>query len=93
MQAIVCQQYGSPEVLQAQQVKKSIPKDNEVLIKIHATTVTSADCRVRGCHVPTGFKLLRCFPFAQMIEPHHDVDAGHKRGNVVITLSERALEP
>lgn len=47
MKAIVYTKYGPPDVLQLQDVDKPIPKNNEVLIKIHATTVSLADTEVR----------------------------------------------
>lgn len=57
MKAVFCTRYGGPEVLQIQGAHKPFPKDNEVGVKIHATSVTAADVRVRSFNVPTSFWL------------------------------------
>ena len=47
MKAVVWTKYGPPEVLQLREVEKPAPKENEVLIRVYATTVTAGDCELR----------------------------------------------
>lgn len=54
MKAIVCAKYGPPDVLQLQEVAKPTPKDNEVLIRIYATTATPSDGMMRRGESPIG---------------------------------------
>jgi len=54
MKAIICTKYGPPEVLQLQEVKKPLPRSNEVLIKIHATTAHIGDTKIRSLNPGLG---------------------------------------
>ncbi|WP_136807001.1 NAD(P)-dependent alcohol dehydrogenase [Desulfosediminicola flagellatus] len=52
MKAIIYKRYGSPDVLQLQEVEKPIPADDEVLIKVHAAEATKSDCEMRSFSFP-----------------------------------------
>ena len=55
MKAVVCTKYGPPEVLQIKEMEEPVPRNDEVLVRIKATTVAQADSRVRGFRVPLSY--------------------------------------
>jgi NADPH:quinone reductase-like Zn-dependent oxidoreductase len=63
VKAILHTQYGAPDLLQLTEVDKPAPKDSEVLIAIHATTVSTADCNMRNFTFVTRSML----PFAKLM--------------------------
>jgi NADPH:quinone reductase-like Zn-dependent oxidoreductase len=68
MKAVVWTKYGSPDGLELQEVEKPVPKEAEILIKIHAATVTAGDCEMRRLQLPLGLS----FPvrvYAGLIRP------------------------
>jgi NADPH:quinone reductase-like Zn-dependent oxidoreductase len=65
MKAIVCTKSGPPDVLQLKEVEKPIPKDNEVLIRVYAATVTRGDVFIRK--IPRVILL----PLGMIIETRH----------------------
>ncbi len=58
MKAIVWTKYGPPDVLQFKELNKPVPKENEVLIRVHAATVTAGDCELRRFDIPLGLRLF-----------------------------------
>ena len=58
MKAVICNRYGSPDVLQLAEVDKPVPKENEILIEIKASAVTASDLFIRGSNIPLRFKIL-----------------------------------
>lgn len=72
MKAIVCTKYGPPDVLQLQEVENPAPKEDEVLIRVHASTVTRGDIMLRRLH-PLLFLPLRLFGTRRKQIPGHEL--------------------
>ncbi|WP_429950316.1 NAD(P)-dependent alcohol dehydrogenase [Enterococcus sp. AZ101] len=98
MKAIICTGYGVPDVLMLQEIEKPTPKSNQILIKIHATTVTSGDCVVRGAKqygpimkIMFGFKRPRQpilgTEFSGIIEEVGENSTKFKVGDAVFALT------
>jgi NADPH:quinone reductase-like Zn-dependent oxidoreductase len=57
MKAILWTAYGPPPVLKLAEVKRPAPRDQEVLVRVHASTVTTGDCEMRRMKLPLFFSL------------------------------------
>ena len=72
MRAIVHDRYGPPEVLRLEEVERPVPKDDEVLVRIHATTVNRTDCHIRRADPFVSALLQRRAP-AEAEDPRHEL--------------------
>ena len=85
MKAILWTKYGAPDVLQPGEVDKPTPKDNEILIKIHASTVTAGDCEMRRLELP----LMLSFPmrlYAGFLKPKRIPILGQELAGEVVEV-------
>ena len=83
MKAILHTRYGPPDLLQLGEVEKPVPKDNEVLIKVHASAVTTGDCNVRDfTFAPKAFQLpARLFVFG-LFKPRINILGNELAGEI-----------
>jgi len=82
MKAVVYTKYGSPDVLKLKEVEKPIPKDDEVLIKVHAAEVTKADCEMRSFNFPVKWFWLPLRVAFGLIKPKKQILGGYFAGEV-----------
>lgn len=87
MKAAVYTKYGPPEVLKVTEVEKPRPKDNEILVKIEAATVTSGDVRLRGSDFPPLFWLPARLIFG-LFRPKKQI-LGHELSGTVETIGSK----
>lgn len=84
MKASLHTRYGPPEELQIQEVAKPVPQDNEVLVRIHATSVTTSDCNVRNfTFVPQLFVLPMRLQYGGLTKPQARILGMDFAGEVV----------
>ena len=87
MKAVVWTKYGSPDGLQLKEVEKPIPKDDEVLVKVHATSVTAGDCEMRRLELP----LMLSFPvrlYAGFLRPKRIPILGQELAGEVVEVGK-----
>ena len=100
MKAIVYERYGPPEVAQLKEVDKPLPKDNDVLVKIHATTVNRTDCGFRSAEyfivrfwsglITPNNKILGC-EFAGVVEEVGTNETLFKVGDKVFGFNDKTF--
>ena len=98
MKAVACDRYGPPEVLRLEDVERPVPGDDQVLVRVRATTVNRSDCGRRSAQenallpkelVEAGrFQPVidRTYPLEDVVEATQYVETGQKTGNVVLTV-------
>ena len=87
MKAIVFTEWGSPDVLELQEVEKPTPRNNEVLIRVFATTVTAGDSKARSLDVSTRFLALLFGKNFGLIRPKYPI-LGYELAGVIEAIGK-----
>jgi NADPH:quinone reductase-like Zn-dependent oxidoreductase len=82
MKGVVYSKYGSPDVLELKEVEKPVPKDNEVLIKVHAAEATKTDCELRSFNFPVRWFWLPLRIAMGVINPKKQILGGYFAGEI-----------
>ncbi len=90
MKAVVYNKYGPPNVLEVKEIEKPKPKDDEMLVKIHAATVTSGDVRLRGSDFPPLFWLPARLIFG-LFKPKKKI-LGHELAGTVEAIGKNVTK-
>jgi 2-desacetyl-2-hydroxyethyl bacteriochlorophyllide A dehydrogenase len=89
MKAIVWTKYGPPDGLQLREVPDPVPGDNEILVKVHATTVTAGDCEMRRLQLPLMLSLpMRLY--TGFMQPKRITILGQELAGEVIQVGRNA---
>jgi NADPH:quinone reductase-like Zn-dependent oxidoreductase len=91
MKAMVWTKYGSPSVLQMREVEKPTPKDNEVLIKVHAATASTADTELRRLKLPLLFAIPLRF-YLGVIKPTRITILGTEFAGEIVSVGEEVTQ-
>ena len=84
MKAIICQSYNSIDSIKISEIRAPIPKGNEILVRVHASSLSTADWRIRTLTMPFGFALLGRLIFG-ITKPRIAVLGGDLSGEVIDT--------
>lgn len=83
MKAITYRTYGSPDVLQVEEVPNPTPKDDEICIRVHAAEATKSDCELRSFRFPVNWFWLPLRLFLGVFKPRKPILGGYFAGEVV----------
>jgi NADPH:quinone reductase-like Zn-dependent oxidoreductase len=91
MKAIIWTAYGPPDVLQLQEVTKPVPEEDQLLIKVHAATVTAGDCETRSLKFPLWLSLpMRIF--AGIIKPTRIKVIGQEMAGEIVEIGDKVTK-